>query len=184
MATDDMSIPQHMAISEAPRDIANIAQQERDATLPFFNSATAFRLGTALRTRLLTFSSPCVISISTPSTPAHVLFHSVTSSGTTLDNDYWVARKRASVIRWGCSSWQLHNKFEGDEGKFAAKMGLGERAGEYAIHGGGVPIFVKGVDGLVAVVVVSGLKQWDDHQVVIEELGKLKEELERPGVVE
>ncbi|KAF2852922.1 hypothetical protein T440DRAFT_466492 [Plenodomus tracheiphilus IPT5] len=181
MATDDISIPTHIAISEAPRDVANIASQEKNATLPYFNSTTAFRLGTALRTRLLTFSSPCVISITTPSTPPHILFHTVTTSGTTLDNDYWVARKRNSVIRWGVSSWQLHNKFEGDEEKFKAKMGLGEKAGEYAIHGGGVPIFVKGVDGLVAVCVVSGLKQWDDHQVVIEELGKLREELERPG---
>lgn len=58
-------------------------------------------------------------------------------------------------------------------------MGLGEKAGEYAIHGGGVPVFVKGVEGLVAVVVVSGLKQWDDHQVVVEELANVCKELER-----
>lgn len=84
-------------------------------------------------------------------------------------------------MRWGVSTWQLHNKYEGDENKFKARAGLGDRAAEYAIHGGGVPVFVKGVDGFVAVCVVSGLKQWDDHQVVIEELAKLKEELERPG---
>lgn len=60
---------------------------------------------------------------------------------------------------------------------FAKKNGLGERAGEYAIHGGGVPIFVKGCESMVAVVVVSGLKQWDDHQVVIEEVEKLVKEL-------
>jgi uncharacterized protein (UPF0303 family) len=30
---------------------------------------------------------------------------------------------------------------------------------------------------MVAVVVVSGLKQWDDHQVVIEELEKLCKDL-------
>lgn len=50
------------------------------------------------------------------------------------------------------------------------KMGLGESAKEYAIHGGGVPIYVKGCDTPVAVCVVSGLKQWDDHQVVVEEI--------------
>jgi uncharacterized protein (UPF0303 family) len=33
-----------------------------------------------------------------------------------------------------------------------------------------VPVFVKGCDTPVAVAVVSGLKQWDDHQVVIEEI--------------
>jgi uncharacterized protein (UPF0303 family) len=64
----------------------------------------------------------------------------------------------------------MHNKFSGDEDLFAKKNGLGVHAGEYAIHGGGVPIYVKGCETMVAVVVVSGLKQWDDHQVVIEEL--------------
>ncbi len=55
----------------------------------------------------------------------------------------------------------------GDEALFAAKNGLGpEAAGEYAIHGGGVPIRVAGVEGIVAVVVVSGLKQEEDHGVV------------------
>lgn len=44
----------------------------------------------------------------------------------------------------------------------------GAVADDYAIHGGGYPIRVRGVDGLVAVVVVSGLKQEDDHQVVAE----------------
>lgn len=49
---------------------------------------------------------------------------------------------------------------------------------QYAIHGGGVPIFVKNCDTPIAVVVVSGLKQWDDHQVVIEELAGVREKLE------
>lgn len=59
------------------------------------------------------------------------------------------------------------------------KNGLGESAREYAIHGGGVPVFVRNVEGPVAVVVVSGLKQWDDHQVVIEELKGVAEKLEK-----
>lgn len=77
------------------------------------------------------------------------------------------------MIRWGASTWRLHNQFEGDEEKFAKKSGLGEKAGEYAIHGGGVPVYVRNCDSPVAVVVVSGLKQWDDHMVVIEELANI-----------
>ena len=77
----------------------------------------------------------------------------------------------------------MQNQYGGDEEAFKAKLGLGETAGQYAIHGGGVPVFIKGCDGMVAVVVVSGLKQWDDHQVVIEEMGKLKGEIERVGGV-
>lgn len=67
-------------------------------------------------------------------------------------------------------------KFKGDEVAFAAKNALtGERAGEYAIHGGAVPVFVKGVEGLVAVITVSGLAQEEDHGVVVEALRKFKE---------
>ena len=62
----------------------------------------------------------------------------------------------------------MNVKFGGDEHTFATKFALGVHAGEYAIHGGGVPVRVEGVEGVVAVVVVSGLKQEEDHMVVIE----------------
>lgn len=82
----------------------------------------------------------------------------------------WIARKTATVLRFGCSTWFMHNKFQGDEEAFKAKYGLGEKATEYAIHGGGVPVRVRGVEGVVGVVVVSGLKQEEDHAVVVEVL--------------
>lgn len=62
----------------------------------------------------------------------------------------------------------MHKRFAGDEKKLADKFALGPRVGEYAIHGGGVPVRVRGFDEVVAVVVVSGLKQEQDHMVVIE----------------
>jgi uncharacterized protein (UPF0303 family) len=96
------------------------------------------------------------------------LFHTCTHSGIMPDNDSWVKRKRNTVLRWGVSTWYMHCKFGGDEKAFAEKYGLGGKAGEYAIHGGGVPIRVKGVEGVVAVVVVSGLKQDEDHGVIVE----------------
>lgn len=160
-------------LGEAPRDIGKIIEQERASELPKFNAVVAYRLGTALHSRLLTFPSPACINISTVSTPAHVLFHAITHEGTTLDNDYWIARKRNSVIRFGASTWRLHIKHDGDEQAFASKVGGEAKAGEYAIHGGGVPIYVKGVEWPVGVVVVSGLKQWDDHMVVIETLAEV-----------
>ena len=73
----------------------------------------------------------------------------------------------------------MHVKLGGDEGKFAEKYQLtGERAGEYAIHGGGVPVRVRGVEGVVGVVVVSGLKQQEDHMVVVEGVEEFKRGLE------
>lgn len=59
------------------------------------------------------------------------------------------------------------------EAAFVKKFSLASASGgavadEYAIHGGGYPVRVRGVEGIVAVVVVSGLKQEDDHAVVAE----------------
>jgi uncharacterized protein (UPF0303 family) len=43
-----------------------------------------------------------------------------------------------------------------------------EKSSEYAIHGGGVPIQVHGIEGVVAVVCVSGLTQEEDHGVIVD----------------
>jgi uncharacterized protein (UPF0303 family) len=64
------------------------------------------------------------------------------------------------------------------EAAFVKKYSLasangGAVADEYAIHGGGYPVRVRGVEGIVAVVVVSGLKQEDDHAVVAETVKEL-----------
>jgi hypothetical protein len=92
-----------------------------------------------------------------------------------------------SRIACSCLAQYMHNKMGGDEAAFATKFVLGNSAGDYAsestadcstisesltfrVHGGGVPVRVKGVEGIVAVIVVSGLKQHEDHQVVIEAL--------------
>lgn len=63
------------------------------------------------------------------------------------------------MLRWVVSSYSTHKKFEADEENLWRKFALGPKAGEYAIHGGGVLVMWGGFDGLLAVVVVSGLKQ-------------------------
>ena len=50
---------------------------------------------------------------------------------------------------------------------FKARFQLGERAGDYAIHGGGFPVRVLGIEGVVGAIVVSGLAQEEDHQVIV-----------------
>ena len=137
-------------------------------TLSSFTASDAWELGHLLHARLLPFAParPAVISISLAS--GMVLYQSATGPGTAPDNASWVARKTKTVMRFGVSSWFMGRKLYGDEAAFAAKFSLGERAGDYAIHGGGVPIRVHGVEGVVAVVVVSGLKQEEDHGVIAE----------------
>ncbi|KAJ5928978.1 hypothetical protein N7466_007934 [Penicillium verhagenii] len=168
-----------------------------EQTFRTFTADTAWTLGNAIRTRILSLPDgqrkPALISIALATAPSaggslHTLFQSVTESGTILDNENWVRRKRNTVLRWGVSSWTMRQKVasglgfatsaEAIEGSFVKKFALasgngGAVADDYAIHGGGYPIRVRGVDAIVAVVVVSGLKQEDDHQVVVETINEL-----------
>ncbi|KAI1475598.1 hypothetical protein K445DRAFT_320372 [Daldinia sp. EC12] len=137
--------------------------------LESFTAEDAWELGHLLYARLLPFSSqkPTLISISLAS--GQVLFQTAVGSGTAPDNEIWVQRKRNTVLRFGASTWFQHCKYAGDEEAFRLKFGMSpDQAEKYAIHGGGVPIRVKGVEGVVAVVVVSGLKQHEDHGVIVD----------------
>lgn len=152
-----------------------IVAEERSLTLNHFTAEDAFDIGCQLRNRLREISeNPAVVNIALANSQS-VIFHAASRSGVLPDNDTWVARKRNTVLRWGVSSWAMNNKYQGDEAGFAAKFSLGARAAEFAIHGGGFPVRVKGVEGVVAVIVVSGLKQNEDHQVVVEALEKALE---------
>jgi len=161
------AMPERIALATPPTDVQAINQVDNSLVFPYFNADTAWALGTLLRARLVAFPNPVVISIALANRESQ-LFYSATKPGTTPDNDKWVSRKRKTVLRFGCSTWSMHNKFGGDEPAFAAKYALGEEATQYAIHGGGWPVRVKGVEGVIAVIVVSGLQQADDHQVIVQ----------------
>ncbi|KAK3321823.1 hypothetical protein B0H66DRAFT_181370 [Apodospora peruviana] len=171
-STMDVITKPIVPISTPPTDLEAIKKESDCLTFRAFTTTDAWNLGQLLHERLSPLAigkgTPAVISISLANSN-QILFQCVTGPGTSPDNQTWVDRKRNSVLRWGCSTWYLHCKYEGDEEKFRRKFGMSEeQSGRYAIHGGGVPIRVHGVEGIVAVVVVSGLKQWEDHGVIME----------------
>ncbi|MCJ1475450.1 hypothetical protein MMC13_004112 [Lambiella insularis] len=169
-------------IGQPPSDLEGISSQETSLVFRTFTADTAFALGTHLRNRLHAVSpKPAVINISLANSN-QTLFHACSHPGVRPDNDVWIARKRKTVLRWACSSYYIHKRFEGDEQRFATTCGLGNQATEYAIHGGGVPVRVEGVEGVVAVVVVSGLKQEEDHMVVVEGMEDCIREMKKTGV--
>lgn len=82
-------------------------------------------------------------------------------------------------MRWNTATWVLSCKFGQDEELFASKFAMSrEQASRYAIHGGGVPIKVRGVEGTVGVVIVSGLKQDQDHGVIMDVIEEYWEKVE------
>ncbi|KAK5166623.1 uncharacterized protein LTR77_008167 [Saxophila tyrrhenica] len=133
------------------RNLEEIQLIDESLTLPSFTSQTAWTLGSLLRSKLVQFSKSTVIDIS--------LAH------------------QSHFLRWNSSTWYMHNKFVGDEAAFATKFALGQEAGKYAIHGGGWPVRVRGVEGIVAVVVVSGLRQEQDHAIIVQTVSEMLEEL-------
>ncbi|KAL1898097.1 hypothetical protein Cpir12675_002045 [Ceratocystis pirilliformis] len=152
-------------------DLAALKADGDSFTFSSFTSDDAFELGTLLYARLLPYAQngqPTLISIALANS-SQVVYQTVTGPGITPDNECWVRRKRNTVLRFGCSSWFMCKKFGGDETAFAAKYAIGDtQKSDYAIHGGAIPIRVHGVDGLVAVVVVSGLQQHEDHGVIVD----------------
>ncbi|KAI1815079.1 hypothetical protein GGS20DRAFT_584891 [Poronia punctata] len=170
-------------IPRPSNDAEEVLQTCDSFTFASFTANEAWELGHLLYARLLKVpgSKPTVISI-TSAQNDHVLFQAVVGSGTQPDNDIWVARKRKTVLRFGTSTWYQHCKYNGDESAFRKKFGMSEEmASAYAIHGGGVPIRVSGVEGIVAVVVVSGLAQHEDHGVIVEVINK-NWQLKNPGM--
>ncbi|KAF2184662.1 hypothetical protein K469DRAFT_579242 [Zopfia rhizophila CBS 207.26] len=162
------------ALALPTRDLDELSREEKSFTFAHFTCEHAWVIGNILRNALRTADASAIIHISLSNNI--VLFHSPSMPGMMPDNEIWVQRKRATVLRWGHSSWYMQCKFNGDEKAFADKYGLGEgEKGNYAIHGGGYPVFVKGVEGPVGCIVVSGLKQEQDHGIIIKAVEEYRE---------
>ena len=85
--------------------------------------------------------------------------------GSSPENDWWMNRKARVVMKTGHSSLYERVLAEETGVDWFAQHGVSED--EYAIHGGGLPINVKG-KGLVGVLLISGLPQVQDHLLGVE----------------
>jgi uncharacterized protein (UPF0303 family) len=139
-------------------DIAAILAQEDALRLDSFDEDDAHRLGCLTRDEATRRGTPCAIDIRTA---ARVLF-TTTMPATAPDNADWIRRKSNLVLRVQRSSYGFGRKLE------AAGEALGPERGlplaDYAAHGGGFPIHVRGT-GVVACLTVSGLPQREDHRL-------------------
>lgn len=147
-------------------DIRRIALQEERLKFDAFGARAAWEVGLALKAAAESGKWPIVVDIRLISMP----LLSFALPGSAPDNFDWARRKRNAVFRFHRSSYALGRQLARD-GKTLADLGaLPER--DFAVHGGGVPIFVSGV-GCVGAVTVSGLPERDDHRVVVEAMAKV-----------
>ena len=140
--------------------LSELAAQETELQLPGLTNDDAWALGSALVARAQAEQLPVAIEISRHS---HQLFHAALP-GATPDNDTWIARKAATVHRFGHSSLYVGQRSREAGTTFEAEFGLDPQ--QYIAHGGGFPLLVRDV-GPVGVVVVSGLPQVEDHAMVV-----------------
>jgi uncharacterized protein (UPF0303 family) len=146
-------------------DIERIAEQERVLALPSFDAADAWRLGESLKRRAESKGQAVLIEIRIA---GHTVF-CYAMPGTAPANADWARRKRNTVELLHRSSYGVGLGLQREGSSLEAKMGLPIR--DYASHGGGFPIVVKGV-GCIGVVTVSGLPQREDHEMVVAALAE------------
>ncbi|MEV3936875.1 heme-degrading domain-containing protein [Glycomyces sp. NPDC049804] len=140
--------------------IAVLEQQERDLVFDAFDHTDAWRLGSRIASMARDAGHPVGIDIRRPGL---ILFRAALP-GSTPDQESWIARKAAVVLRIESSSALAAARIEA-KGVDPAATGWLDPA-EYAVTGGSFPIRVRGV-GVVAAATASGLSSMDDHDLVV-----------------
>ncbi|CCA68434.1 hypothetical protein PIIN_02298 [Serendipita indica DSM 11827] len=180
--------------TEQLRDLlVKIRQDELDAQLTSLTPEDAFEIGSAIRSvyygvnevvptlkseeeHIKTYghaiysdlpaSSGIVIHLETFT--GHKLFTATAGEPSAVkpDNWIWVEGKKNIVKRFHRSSYAVGRECM-LKGKTPEEAGY--RLPEYSAHGGGMPLWIKGVTvAPIAVVVVSGLPQQMDHQLIVD----------------
>ncbi|PRT54455.1 hypothetical protein B9G98_02075 [Wickerhamiella sorbophila] len=159
--------------------LAEIDQQEANTILQAFNSDIAFEIGCRLRTLALKeFDRPALLQI--VSATGLVYFQASSRPGTIIDNQFWAERKRRTVLHFYRSTFYLGTKLRIEGRELYNTFKLPED--QYSLAGGGFPIRVRGTEGVQAVIVVSGLKQHEDHDLCYRALREYIESAEEAAL--
>ena len=145
--------------------IAEVQQQEKNLQFDEFTADTALEIGLALIDRAKNENLAIAIDIRRN---GHQLFH-YSFQGTSPDNDVWLQKKSNSVDRFGVSSYLYTLRLKKDNRTF---QDAGLNPAEYAWGGGGFPLAIRNV-GVVGSICVSGLKDTDDHALIVWAIGKV-----------
>lgn len=144
-------------------DLAVLVKQEQVLRFKHFDEQTAWQLGSLLYERAAAHHWPLVIAIRRFD---RTLFFAA-RPGVTADNHDWVRRKANTVQRFLRSSYRITHQLALEGQTLQQRYHLSP--GEYADCGGGFPLIVEGA-GVIGSIVVSGLPDRQDHQIIVEAL--------------
>ena len=140
--------------------ITALERQEQELVFESFDHADAWRLGSRITAIALEAGHRVGIDIRRPGL---ILFRAALP-GITPDQETWIARKAAVVLRMEASSALVDARLSAAGVDPAATGWLGP---DYAVTGGAFPIRVRGV-GVVAAATASGLSSQEDHDLIVE----------------
>ncbi len=141
-------------------DLQVIAAQEKALQFDRFGADTAWEIGSALRSDAVARKATMTFEIQI----AGRTIFTCTTDGAPAGQADWIRRKRNAVMRFGRSSYAIGLELELEGKTLEARHGLSSL--DYATHGGGFPIVLRGT-GCVGSIVASGLAQRVDHEMVV-----------------
>ena len=145
-------------MSAAAERIAELEQQERELVFTRFDNTTAYRLGARIARTAHERGLRVGVDIQRPGI---TLFRAMLN-GVTADQEVWIQRKAALVLRMEASGALVEARFDGFD-----PASIGWLDHRYAITSGAFPIRVEGV-GVVAAATASGLSSQEDHDLIVE----------------
>lgn len=153
-------------MADVESDLRLIAEQERILQFAGFSAATAWEVGCALRDEALERRAGMTFEVQVA---GRTLFVCATDGAAPGQLD-WIRRKRNVVQRFGRCSYAVGLELQREGKTIEARHGL--TLADYAMHGGGFPLVLRGT-GLVGSVIASGLDQRTDHAMVVRALARV-----------
>ncbi len=153
-----------MDIKTAHTLLEIVARQEAALVFPRFTNEDAYQIGTAIKQAADQAGRKVVISIFRGED--NLFFHAMDSIKPINLN--WLNRKIRTVRMYRCSSLCVGLRQTCSGGTFE---GSGLDPAQYAAVGGCFPVVLSGC-GFVGTIAVSGMEQQEDHQTVVDAVGK------------
>lgn len=150
----------------ASDDIQAISVQESRLVFSAFDENTAFKIGTAIKTRAEQLEQSVVIDVRL--WDRRLFWFAM--PGMTADNEHWVRRKANVVQRFHKSTYRMMLE-RADSGRLLPPL-WGTDPADFVFAGGGFPLSLRGL-GCIGAVTVSGLPERQDHELVASTLARV-----------
>ncbi|KAI8062434.1 hypothetical protein BC940DRAFT_120579 [Gongronella butleri] len=147
---------------EAQLLVDQILEQEQRLQFKTFSSQDALNVGLLILDKVKNEYDNRPVAIDITANGMQVFRYAM--DGASPDNEAWIRRKSNAVVRFRHSSYWLGNSLivKGrslEAGSFISEI-------DYATHGGCFPLQVRNV-GMIGTITVTGLKQWEDHGIIV-----------------